>query len=70
MTKYIVKSGSLDTIIEASNHRMAAMKAIEKYKPKLLGRIIGVLKEGEDQDNEFFMKIEFVLDCMGFKILD
>lgn len=67
MSKYKVKSGSLDVTIKAVNHRMAAIKAIDKYRPKELGMLISVIKEGDSLDDEIFMKAQFVLECMGFE---
>ncbi len=65
MSKYRVQTGELDVVIEAKNHRMAAITAIDEHKPKLLGALISVLKEGDSEDEEIFMKSDFVLECMG-----
>ena len=70
MSKYRVQTGSLDVIIEAKNHRMAAIKAIDENNPKSLGLIVSVLKEGDSIDDEIFMKSEFILECMGFNLVD
>ena len=70
MGKYRVQTGALDVTVEAKNHRMAAIKAIDENSPKSLGLIISVLKDGDSSDDELFMKTEFILECMGFKLLD
>jgi hypothetical protein len=70
MAKYRVQTGSLDVTIEAKNHRLAAIKAIDKYEPKGLGLIISVLKKGDKAEDELFFQSEFILDCMGFKLSD
>ena len=70
MEKYRVQTGSLDVTVEAKNHRMAAIKAIDENNPKSLGLIVSVLKEGDSSDEELFMKSEFILECMGFKFSD
>ena len=70
MVKYRVQTGSLDVTVEAKNHRMAAIKAIDENNPKSLGLIVSVLREGDSSDDELFMRTEFILDCMGFKLSD
>ncbi len=70
MLKYRVQSGSLNVKIQASNHRMAAIRAIEENSPKSLGLLIAVLKEGDVENDELFMKTEFILECMGFDFSD
>jgi len=68
MKQYLVKIGELEIKIEATNHRMAVMKAIEKESPKTLGILCSALKIGDSLDNEMFFKTEFIFECMGFKI--
>ncbi len=68
MSRYRVQTGSLDVTVEAKNHRMAAIKAIDENNPKSLGLIVSILKEGDSLDDELFMKSEFILECMGFKL--
>ena len=68
ISKYRVQTGSLDVTVEAKNHRMAAIKAIDENNPKSLGLIVSILKEGDSLDDELFMKSEFILECMGFKL--
>jgi hypothetical protein len=29
---------------------------------------VSILKEGDSLDDELFMKSEFILECMGFKL--
>ena len=70
MVKYRVQTGLLDVTVEAKNHRMAAIKAIDENNPKSLGLFVSVLREGDSSDDELFMKTEFILDCMGFKLSD
>ena len=67
MSKYHVKSGSLQVIIEARNHKMAVIKAIDENCPVDLGVIISSLKEGDSQEDEIYMNTESVLDDMWFK---
>lgn len=68
MAKYLVQSAEMQVTVEAKNHRMAAIKAIDENNPGALGALISVLKEGDTEDDEVYMKSEFVLECMGFKI--
>lgn len=68
MAKFRVQTAELDIVIEANNHRMAAIKAIDEHTPKALGALISVLKEGDTEDDEIYMKSEFVLECMGYKV--
>ncbi|HJY22651.1 MAG TPA: hypothetical protein VJ279_07175 [Hanamia sp.] len=68
MSKYHVKSGSLQVIIEARNHKMAVIKAIDENCPVDLGVIISSLKEGDSQEDEIYMNTELVLNDMGFEI--
>ncbi len=68
MSKYHVKSGSLRVTIEARNHKMAVIKAIDENCPIDLGVIISSLKEGDSQEDEIYMNTESVLGDMGFKI--
>ena len=70
MSKYRVQTASVDVTVEAKNHRMAAIKAIDENNPKALGVIVSVLKEGDSIDDEIFMKSEFILECMGFNLVD
>jgi hypothetical protein len=70
MAKYRVQTGSLNVTVEAKNHRMAAIKAIDENEPKSLGLIISTLKEGDKIDDELFIKTEYLLECMGFKLSD
>ena len=67
-SNYRVQSGSLDVTVEAKNHRMAAIKAIDENKPNSLGVLIGVLKEGDSPDDEILTRTETILECMGFEI--
>lgn len=69
MSKYRVQTGSLDVTVEAKNHRMAAIKAIDENNPKSLGLIVSILKEGDSLDDELFMKSEFILECMGYQVV-
>lgn len=68
MSKYRVQSGTMDVTVEATNHRMAAIKAIDENNPKSLGLIVSILKDGDNLDDELFMKSEFILECMGYKL--
>lgn len=68
MPKYKVKSGSLNVTIEAQNHRMAAIKAIDENNHAKLGLLISILEDGKPLDKEIYMKAEFVLNCMGFVV--
>lgn len=68
MEKYRVQTGLLDVTVEAKNHRMAAIKAIDENNPTSIGILISVLKVGDSLDDEIFMKSEFILNCMGFNL--
>lgn len=68
MSKYRVQTGSLCVTVEAKNHIMAVIKAIDENNPKSLGLIVSILKEGDSLDNVLFMRTEFILECMGFKL--
>lgn len=70
MSKYRVQTGAMDVTVEAKNHRMAAIKAIDENNPKSLGLIVAILKEGDSIDDELFMKSEFILECMDYKFSD
>ena len=67
MSNYHVKSGSFRVTIEARNHKMAVIKAIDENCPADLGVIISCLKEGDSQEEEIYMNTESVLDDMWFK---
>lgn len=69
MSKYRVKSGDLDIEVKAENKKLAAMDAIRKGKPKSLGILIGILKNGDDELNETFMLSQKVLEDMGYIVL-
>ena len=68
MSKYHVKSGSLRVTIEAGNHKMAVIKAIDENCPVDLGVPISCLKEGDSQEEKIYMNTESVLNDMGFEI--
>jgi hypothetical protein len=62
--------GTTYATVEATNHQMAAIKAIEEYQPDALGLLVAILKEGDSFDDEIFIKSEYLLDCMGYKIIN
>lgn len=66
MKNHIIQSGDLSVKQKALNHRMAIMKAIEKYQPQRLGEVISCMAEDENQETYF--KTDFILDLMGFEI--
>jgi hypothetical protein len=68
MSKYLVKSGDLNITVRSDNHKLAAMDAIRKGKPKSLGVLIGILKKGDDEAEEIFMLTQKVLEDMGHTI--
>lgn len=68
--KYRVQTGSLDVTVEAENHKMAAIKAINENNTKSLGLIVSVLKEGDSFDDTIYIRSEFILGCMGIKLIE
>jgi hypothetical protein len=68
MEKYLVRSGDLEITVESNVHRVAAIKAIDEYSPLSLGELISVLKEGDSEDEEVFMKTEWLLSIMGYEL--
>ena len=68
MSKYNVKSGSLRVTIEARNHKMAVIKAIDENVPNSLGVLVSCLKEGDSEDDEMFYNTESVLSDMGYEV--
>jgi len=68
MSKYRVQSGTMDVTVEAKNHKMAVIKAIDESNPSALGVLVSCLKEGDTEDNEMFMNTTNVLEDMGFDV--
>lgn len=68
MSKYKVQTGSLNVTIEAKNHKMAVIKAIDENTPDLLGTLVSCLKDGDSEDDTMYMKTESVLNDMGFEV--
>jgi hypothetical protein len=70
MPTYKVESGTMVANVTAQSHHVAAIKAIDENSDKRLGLIIGILKYGDSKGDELFIKTEYVLECMGFKLSD
>jgi hypothetical protein len=68
MPTYKVKSGTMVANVTAQSHHIAAIKAIDENNDKRLGLIIGILKYGDSKDEELFVKTEYILECMGYKV--
>lgn len=66
--KFTVQSASMCVTVEAKNHKMAAIKAIDENNPESLGTLISVLKENDSEDNETFFLSESILNDMGFEV--
>jgi hypothetical protein len=66
MANYNVRSGDIDVVIEAKNHKMAIILAIDKLNPSSLGVLVACKKEEDDDDDEVYFSTISVLEDMGF----
>lgn len=66
ISKYNIISGSLNVTIEAKNHKLAIMKAINKNNLNKLGFLIECLKDGDNEENTIYMNTIDVLKNMKF----
>lgn len=68
MDIYKVKSGELNVKIESRTPQLAAIKAIDIHQPVALEKLIGVLKEGDSEEEELYILTDKILESMGYEV--
>lgn len=66
--QYRVKSGNMDTVIQAFNTDESVKRAIVNNTEKTLGLIIGCLEVGKPEKEERYFSTVAVLKQLGFDV--
>ncbi len=64
--RYRVRTGDLDVIVEAQDHKDACVRAIRDHKPSVLGSLVASWRVGDDEDMETYT--DTMQLCVDYKL--